>query len=267
MDILTNLFYQLIFSVGLVALFGILIAIFRKIFLGLSGNIGAFVLLAFGIVGTPIHELSHALMCVLFGHKITGIKLFSPTAKGGNLGYVNHTYNPRNLYHQAGNFFIGVAPVLVGSGVILGLMYLLVPDIFASVTGELSGLGGLSAGFFSGETYSEYFALFGRVFSAIFNTDNLSRGAWWAFMLLAVMISSHMELSIADIKGGAKGFFFIAVILLITDASLFFMSPESLAGLTGVMTSFAVSVVGFLAISLVFLAVMIAAAFVLKLIF
>ncbi len=267
MEILTNLFYQLIFTVGLVALFGILISLLRRIFLGISGNAGRYVLLIFGIVGTPIHELSHALMCIIFRHKITEIKLFSPGGKDGSLGHVNHTYNPKNLYHQVGNFFIGVAPVLLGSGAILGLMYLFVPNVFTSVTGELSELGALSTSFFSGATYSEYFAIFGRVFSAIFNIENLSSGVWWAFIFLAVMISSHMELSPADIKGGFKGFAFITFILLIIDVMLFIASPSTLSGLTAVMTSFAVSVVGFLAISLVFLAVMVAVAFVLKLIF
>ncbi len=263
MEILTNLFYQLIFTAGLVALFGILISVFRKIFLGLSGNVGRYILLIFGIVGTPIHELSHALMCVIFGHRVTKIKLFDPLSKDGTLGYVNHTYNKKNIYHQIGNFFIGTAPVVLGSGAIIGLMYFLVPEIFGGVVAELSAIGALS----KGESYTEYFALFGRVLGLIFSPENFSDGMWWIFIVLAVMISSHTELSTLDIKGGAVGFVFIALLLLAVDAVVYFVSPEALTALTAAMTSFAVSMAGFLAISLVFLGFMIAIAFVLKIIF
>ncbi len=267
MEILTNLFYQLVFTVGLIALFGMLISLLRKIFIGFSGSVGYYILLILGIVGTPVHELSHALMCLLFGHKVKEIKLFRPGASDGTLGYVNHTYNPRNIYHQIGNFFIGTAPIILGSALILGLMYFMIPEAFATVTTELTGIGSLPTNFLSPETYTAYFSLFSSVFTAIFNPEHFEKWTFWLFLLLAVMISSHMELSFADIKGGAKGFFFIALILLFVDSALFFISPELLTSMTAVMTSFAVSVVGFLGISVFFLALMVGVAFIFKIIF
>ncbi len=260
MEILTNLLYQLLFTVGLVAGCGLLIAILRKLFLKLSGTFGYYVLLIFGIVGTPIHELSHALMCLIFGHKVTEIKLFSPSSADGTLGYVNHTYNPRNIYHQIGNFFIGTAPVILGSGVIILLMYLLIPNVFSAVLNEFSV-------FDSSLSYKGYLSLLCGILGVIFSGENFINGSWWVFFLLAIMISSHMELSFLDVKGGTKGFLAIMLLLLSVDVLLYFTAPDALTYLTGLITSFAVPIVGFLGISLIFLSVMATVAFILKLIF
>jgi len=69
----------------------------------------------FAWIGTACHELGHALFCVIFRHKITELKLFSPDTKTGTLGYVSHTYEPGSIYQTIGNFFIGIGPILLGS--------------------------------------------------------------------------------------------------------------------------------------------------------
>ncbi len=261
MEILINLLNQLLFTVGFIAGLGLLIALLRKLFLGLSGTLGYYILLIFGIVGTPIHELSHALMCLIFGHKVTEIKLFSPGSADAALGYVNHSYNPKNIYHRVGNFFIGVAPIICGSCVILGAMYLLLPDIFGGVISSLSTVGAVGFGF------ENYFLLALDIFKILFAPYNFGRAEFWIFIILALMISSHMELSFADIKGGADGFVFITLILLLLDTALYFTSPEMLSSLTGYIISLSLSLVGFLSVSLLFLFIMVIIAFVLKIIF
>jgi len=79
----------------------------------------------FGWLGTIVHELGHAIFCIVFGHKITAMKLFDPDPKTGTLGYVEHSYNSANVYQQVGNFFIGIGPILLGTAIIYFLSYLL----------------------------------------------------------------------------------------------------------------------------------------------
>jgi hypothetical protein len=81
-----------------------------------------------GWIGTPIHELSHAFFCVIFGHKIEKISLFSPEPETGVLGYVFHSYNPESLFQRVGCLFIGFAP-LAGNGL---LAYFLWDEFFVS---------------------------------------------------------------------------------------------------------------------------------------
>ena len=70
------------------------------------------------IVSTPIHELSHAVACVVFGHKITGIKLLDLSFSNSTLGYVNHSWNTRSAYQSMGCFFIAIAPLITASTIV-----------------------------------------------------------------------------------------------------------------------------------------------------
>lgn len=257
MEIFTNFIYQLVFTVGVIVVFGLIIALCRKAFYKIVGDNATKILLATGVVGTPIHELSHALMCVVFGHKITEIKLYQPNSTDGTLGYVNHTYNPKNLYHQIGNFFIGIAPILCGSGLLILLMFLMVNDVFTDVMAEIQFVELLSTNFWEASTYAGYLQLFWDIVTDIFEFTNMGNVLWWLFMILALMISSHMELSTADIKGGFKGFLFIAGLLLIADIIMYFVSLPALEAVTTAMTSFSLTIAGLLALSAIFSGVLV----------
>ncbi len=66
-----------------------------------------------GVLGTPIHELGHVLACWMFGLKITQIRLYSPDAATGRLGYVAFTYRPSSTVHAVGLVVQGVAPIFM----------------------------------------------------------------------------------------------------------------------------------------------------------
>ena len=67
-------------------------------------------------LGTPIHELGHAIFCVIFMHKIVEIGFFKPDPVTGTLGYVSHKWNRLNPWQVLGNFFIAITfAILSGS--------------------------------------------------------------------------------------------------------------------------------------------------------
>ena len=263
--ILMSFLQQLLLTVGIIVLFGFIIALCRRGFVSIAGNVGYKLIIATSIVGTPIHELSHALGCVIFGHRIDDMKLFQPPSADGTLGYVSHSYNPKNLYHKIGNFFIGIAPILGGSAVILLMTRFMVPEVNADIARILGGVH-ISGEFLSFSTLSTYVGVAWEMILAIFDPKNFSNGWWWAFIILAVMIASHMELSLADIKGGFGGFVALAVLLLLVDIVLGLISTALLGGFTAFLTSFAVSIAGFLIISAVFSAILLTIAVALNLV-
>lgn len=70
----------------------------------------------FSWLGTIVHELAHAFMAILFGHHIDKMVLLTNPFKqdeAQRLGYVKHSWRSTNLYQRLGNFFIGLAPMLV----------------------------------------------------------------------------------------------------------------------------------------------------------
>lgn len=101
----------------------ILISIINNLSIKLQLSSGGKVLVYFfGIIGVPIHEFSHYLFCLIFKHRVDKVKLFAPDWKTGNLGYVSHSYNRRSIYQSFGQVFISLAPMIVGSLLIIFLI-------------------------------------------------------------------------------------------------------------------------------------------------
>ncbi len=196
--VFSNIIAQLLYFIGFVFLFGFLIDLLNRKFYSMIGA-SRTVCYATGFIGTPIHELSHALMCVIFRHRIDEIKLFQIDEESGTLGYVRHAYNEKSLYQRIGNYFIGVAPIIFGTLFLYLLMNWLLPETFAKTSGYLDSLAASQTDGFSLAcivySWKAFFGMLGAMFTEF--TSGLS---WWIFMILATCISLHMNLSGADIK-------------------------------------------------------------------
>jgi len=166
-------------------------------------------LLTFGWLGTAVHELSHAIIAIIFGHKIDEIKLFQTRSDSNRLGYVRLRYDKNSVYQRVGNLFIGVAPVFMGAIIIFLSAKLLVPDVSAviseggSILGEEDWLSASLGSFFS-------------IFLALIDLENFFHLEYYLFLYILFCVGSAMTLSRADLKGSKSGFaVFIGVLFII----------------------------------------------------
>ena len=233
---LKNTVVQLILFIGIVYLVGFLIHFFSSRFYGMFTNSRA-VCLATGFIGTPIHELSHAIMCLIFGHKIQEIKLFQ-VDDSGTLGYVNHTYKPKNLYHLVGNYFIGVAPLVGGSIFLYLMMWLLLPSSFTVTTILLEDLTQLQQ---DGLDLT-FLVYLGKVMATVISSIFTYQFGWRSivFLVLVVCMSLHMNLSQEDVKGSLTALPLIAGLLLVVNLLLGLIPGVYSLYLAGVCTAAAI---------------------------
>lgn len=254
----TGFLTQMLFTVGVIILFGFLIAICNKTFYKNLGGLGKGACYLTGFIGTPIHELAHALMCLIFGHQIVEIKLFQISSKDGTLGYVNHSYNKKNLYQNIGNFFIGVAPIIVISLVLYLLSLWLVPSMAAEMFAHTKGI----------TTEDGIWSVFKTVLLAVGEFFSFAgNGKWWLFLLIGAFLTLHMTLSGADIKGAWGGLVFLLLLFLVVDIVLALISVSVLDA----FTQFCLSVGGYLTslliLSLIICLIVVGLSFVFKLVF
>ena len=68
--LLLNIVLQLFMFIGVIYLVGFVISLLNRLFYTLV-NYSKAACYGTGFIGTPIHELSHAAMCVVFGQALT----------------------------------------------------------------------------------------------------------------------------------------------------------------------------------------------------
>lgn len=184
-----------------------------------------FYLYVFGWLGTSVHELGHAFFALIFAHKISEIKLFTP-GKGKSLGHVKHSYKKGNPYQTLGNFFIGLGPILLGSLLLLIITWLLFDiDIFRiSDKYQVVLNSGLLKSFESVKNAGTNLAL--GVWNTFIQILTGPKSTWWKLVLffyLFYAIGSSITLSSSDIKGASIGFTYFVVILLLINLCTIWM--------------------------------------------
>lgn len=174
-----------------------------------------------GWIGTPIHELSHALFCIIFNHQINDIKLF--TAKSDTIGYVLHSYDSRSWYQQIGNFFIGVGPIIIGTIIVYILFLILAPelkyDIFYIKIDKSSDILNMALSGIS-NIFISILNIFANIVKSVIDNRSFKNIGFWIFVYLSIAVASHMELSPADISHAWKGMLFIFACSLILNTFL-----------------------------------------------
>jgi len=134
------------------------------------------------------------------------------------LGYVNHSYNNSNPWHQIGNFFIAFGPIMLGSFIIFLLVKFFLPSnqslmqVFSSPPADLTNLTGIK------NTIIQLYQTGKDTYFTMFSPVHLHQWQFWVFLYVSLCIASHMELSPADLKGLGIGLLAIIIILLVFNA-------------------------------------------------
>ena len=250
MNVLINLIIKAsldtLYMTGMIILVGFILGVLRNRSIeNFQRSFGWKAVAITAIIGVPIHEISHAILCFFFRHKITKLVLIQRRDENGVLGYVNHAYNPNSVYQQTGNFFIGIAPIFGGIFSIIALMHTLIPKVyneFISISVNNLYITKINDAAINGILNS-----YVDLIKTIFSIKNFANPYFILFLFLAICISSHISLSAADIKGASKGLFIIFLIILVLNVLGFsrFVLAESIL-------KYNIILVGFLIVSLIF---------------
>lgn len=156
-----------------------------------------------GGLGIIVHELSHLIMAVIFGHHINAVCLLHiPTNDDMSLGYVKHTWSPTSTYQKTGNAFIGIAPVLGCTLLIYIIMRTLnvpVALVQDQITAQLLNDGNALNWSFINHGWIYLFELFQLNFASF----------WHSIIALILIISlcfGGFDLSDIDLKSGKYAF-------------------------------------------------------------
>ena len=242
--------YAVWYTLGAVVICGLAVSLCRKLFVSMmGGGFGRGVVMATSMVGTPVHETGHALMCLLFGHKITDMSLWQPRAQDGNLGYVTHAYRKRNPYHVLGNLFIGIGPIFSGLGVLTLALWLGFPDAFGDYAATAASMAAAGEGELA--IVGEGLKMIPRMWQELVQgeTDTL----WVRIVALLVIFSvaQHISLSTADIKGALTAIPLYLVLILLLTGVCGLLGTAAMESVTGALSLFSASLTALFVVVLV----------------
>jgi len=151
----------------------------------------------FGLPGTIVHEGSHVIACLLFGHRVDRVKWFDPQAVDGALGSVEHSYDASSAYQRVGTIVIGIAPLLAGAAVLLLAARLLleVPVVRLTDLADLADMAGPTAVPLWRWTLFAYASL--SVGGSMHLSASDVRGMWRGVLTLSIWLVAALLLSLA----------------------------------------------------------------------
>ena len=217
-DLIIATFSQMASLFAGLFLFGLLIHFISQLtFKSLERSFGSKGTYLVAWLGTPIHELGHALFCVIFMHKIVEIEFFKPDPLTGTLGYVYHKWNRSNPWQVLGNFFIGIGPVILGCVVLFATFYFLIPNSYQVWDYIIARVKEIDGSYSVGS----YFEILGgssfAMTKLIFTISNLTSWSFWIFCYLSICVASNIRLSLSDIKGTLSGFGYVILPFLLIN--------------------------------------------------
>ena len=214
-----SLFLQiLLYTAVPLLVLGIAVWFARRLFVLLIGTrAGRPVLKTCFALSTPVREAGHVAMAVLFWHRIEDARFLNLKAPCDEMGYVEHSYHPRNPVALLGNFFFALGPVLLGLVAVLVIFLLCFGGVMETFFKELSALAG------TGDV-TDYLRAGVGLIPQMFSPDEGSVFGKIIGCLLLVFLSMGMFVSLRELIGALSGAaiyaglaFLVALVLALLD--------------------------------------------------
>ncbi len=216
----------------------------RACFSLLGRRIGRAFWYATALPGAPVHEVGHAVMCLLFAHRIEELHLLP---RRGSPARVEHSYHRRNPWAAMGTVWIGLGPLFSCLAVMLAVLYFLFPQTLLSYNAAVDALqqnGSLPFSEIARHTGTMVISLVSESTSPLW----LRLLGWY----LLLSMSLHVRLSVADLRGMIPGLPWIAALAALIATPITLLGQGALAATTLFLQRFALLQCGLFALILLF---------------
>lgn len=232
-------------TLGAMVVCGLVAWLAREVFMYFVGNSATLVLYASSVVGTPVHELGHAMMCIPFGHRITDMQLLMlPGRRSRTLGYVEHSYNHKNPWAVFGNLFVSFGPIFSGLTVMVLVLVLCFPAQWSAYMESSRTVANAGAGI--AQTATIAFSLLFSLFRGIQEQPVASIVG----IIIILSVAQHISLSFADLRGCLVGLAMYAGIVLVFGGITMLFGWQG--GIVNALTTFHLRLLSLFCISLAF---------------
>ena len=163
-------------------------------------------MLLLGWPGTLVHELSHSLAGLAFGHQIESFNVHLLGGQDGKAGSVRLKHNPDSYYQRSGNFFIAMAPIF-GCAAVIYLAAVFLASGLLTVPAVTSG----NTGPWVNELYGYATASNKTLILLCKNQPGVTA----LFLYITASIGSGMRMSITDMRKTIPGCYILAGLVLL----------------------------------------------------
>ena len=207
----------------------------RALFVYLVGEDRRRLLLVALAPSTPLRELGHAFFAVLFCHRVTDARFLDLHSPDGEIGYVEHSYNPRNPVAILGNFFYILGPLVVGLFAVYTVFWLCFGHVMVDFRAALAAIAEEGGGF------AAYLGATLTLPAARFRADVAIPLKILGFVLL-LFLCMGLFVSFSDLVDALSGFALFALLAAVFAAVLSLFDARLRGAVLGGLRAFAVYV-------------------------
>ena len=228
-------------------LIGLIVWACRSLYCFFVGNQSGYRLIkAASVLSTPLREVGHAMMAVLFWHRIEDVQLLNIGDPDGEFGFVEHSYNPRNPVALLGNFFYAMGPVVLGLLAVSLIFLTCFHGVLPAYFDEIRALGDAGAGV--GEYLKAAFSFIPKMFT-------LGEAAMWLRVMgcaLLVFLCLGIYVSPLELMEAASGIAILVGLVMAASGVMMLFDDRVMRIAIGGLRSFSTVVIALFLVVLVF---------------